>query len=349
MTAKPKYTLYTPGRESADNANFSMLVADLRNAESKLCHYKVENGNLTPGNQKTYSTNEFSSFSAMVETFKKETGETFSRISAGVPGPVIFGRCETTHLPWSLDSKEIENKTGADKVYLINDMEAMAYSLGKLEDAEVVPIHSKENFASGNVALLAPGNGLGEAGLFWDGSSLRPFATEGGHTEFSPRTEFEVEFYHFLNKIYGIVSWENVLSKDGIYNIYRFLRDVGRHAEDKKFADKINSGSDFLDELCNEGKSGNSRLVNLTLEMYADFLAREANYLALKLKATGGLVISGEVTEKLRSFINKDKFYSNFKISDKMENLLKEIPIYFIFNNNSIIDGAAFYGAFIEK
>lgn len=350
MNSISRFPLYSPGRSANGQLGIAILVADLRKEQSVMAVYRPQpDGKLTAAEERAFKTSEYGSFAEMAKAFLNESATEVQRISLGVPGPVIFGRCETSHLPWALDCSEIKQELGVDQVHLINDMEAMAYSLAQLDGTEMVPIHDTEKVMPGNVAVLAPGNGLGEAGLFWDGSALRPFATEGGHTEFSPRNEFEVEFYQFLHKIYGIVSWENVLSKDGIYNIYRFLRDIGRHKEDRDFADKINSGADFLEELCDVGRAGTSRLVNTTLEMYAEFLAREANYLALKLKATGGLIISGEVPEKVRSFIDKDKFYADFKFSDKMEHLLREIPIFFMFNSKSILNGAAYYGAFNEE
>lgn len=349
MNSISRFPLYSPGRSFNGIASINILAADLRKEESVLSIYRTgPDGKLQQSGEKAYKTSEYGSFAEMAKAFLNECNIDVQRVSVGVPGPVIFGRCETPHLPWALDCAELKQQLGAEQVHLINDMEAMAYSLAQLDGTEMVPIHDTEKVMPGNVAILAPGNGLGEAGLFWDGSALRPFATEGGHTEFSPRNEFEVEFYQFLNKIYGIVSWENVLSKEGIYNIYRFLRDIGRHKEDRQFADRINSGADFLEELCTVGTEGSSRLVNTTLEMYSEFLAREANYLALKLKATGGLIISGEVTEKVRSFIDKDKFYADFKFSDKMEHLLKEIPIFFMFNSKAILNGAAYFGAFTE-
>lgn len=345
MKTNITFPLYSPGKAADFNDSYSMLVGDLRKAQTFLAIYNVNNGNLKKVAEKDFNSSDFSSLEEMAKAFVADFAGSICKVSLGVPGPVINGRCETVNLPWKLDAEHIKNALNVEKVSLINDMEATAYSLSDLSNSEVIPIHETENFNAGNVAILAPGAGLGEAGLFWDGEFLRPFATEGGHTEFSPRNDFEVEFYHFLNKIYGIVSWENVLSKDGLYNIYRYLRDVGRHQEDPILAEKIQDGN-VLEMLTDAAKSGNSHLAKLSLELFAEFLAREANYLALKLKATGGLVITGEICEAMRAFINKDKFYSDFKISDKMESLLKDISIYFVFNSKSILDGAAYYGAF---
>ncbi len=349
MDTKLNFPLYSPGKNAEGCADYHFLVADLRNSKSTIALFECANENLQILSKKEYSTKDFSSFSEIVKIFSiEENVQDIKRISIAVPGPVINGRVETTNLPWPLDAETLKTDLNIQKVFLINDLEATSYSFMEFNPDQLEILHTSENKMKGNVAVLAPGNGLGEAGMFWDGESLRPFATEGGHTEFSPRNDFEVEFYHFLNEIYGIVTWENVLSKEGLYNIYRFLRDVGRHTEDAELKERIQN-EDFLDVIAEVGKRKDSRLVNLTIEMYAEFLAREANNLVLKLKAIGALIITGEIPSRIFELVGKDKFYKDFKISDKMEHLLKDIPIYIVRNDNGILEGAAQYGAFIES
>lgn len=87
----------------------------------------------------------------------------------------------------------------------------------------------------------------------------------------------------------------------------------------------------------------------MTVDTFLIFLAREANSLVLKLKATGGLYLSGEIPLMMQKFINKEKFYKNFIISDKMEGILKDIPIYLVTDTKTIINGAAVYAAFYHE
>lgn len=349
MCAKTKFPLYLPGRECPTNKNTKVIAADLRKKTSRLAVYNCSNGDIEQKIEAEYNTADFSSFSEMAKKFISEYDiSDIDRISVAVPGPVIAGKCETDNLPWLIEAEKVRKNLDFKKAYLINDLEATAYSLADVYDNKFEIIHSSKNKMKGNVAILAPGNGLGEAGLFYDGENLRPFATEGGHSEFSPRTDFEIQFYQFLNKIYGIVTWESVLSKEGFYNIYRFLRDVGRHKEDKALTEKIQN-EDFLDVVASFGAEKSSRLINLTVEMFLEFLAREANNLVLKLKATGGLIITGEITDKIYKLVDNDKFYKDFKISDRMEHVLKDIPIYILRNEKEIIEGAAYYGTFVES
>lgn len=349
MDTKFNMPLYSPGKKLCEGKDFKIVVADLRKVRSFLACYECNSGGLSIVKEQSYVTNDFSSLSEMIKAFVSEFGVSdIGTVSIAVPGPVVNGRCETPNLPWVLETEQLKSELSVSKLYLINDLEATSYSFMEFDKDRLEVLHTSENKIRGNVAVLAPGNGLGEAGMFWDGNSLHPFATEGGHTEFSPRNDFEVEFYHFLNKIYGIVTWENVLSKDGLYNIYRFMRDIGRHQEDAELKGRIQN-EDFLTVISEEGQKHNSRLVNLTIEMYAEFLAREANNLVLKLKAIGALIITGDIPARLFDLIDKSKFYKDFKISDRMEHLLKDIPIYLVKNDKGILEGAAYYGAYIEN
>ncbi|MDO4224380.1 MAG: glucokinase [Bergeyella zoohelcum] len=343
------FPLYSPNEREIAKIETTLIVADLRKDNSKIALFSTKNGDLKIEKEKVYPTFEFNSLSELIQLFISEhqiSGVKILSISA--PGPVMLDKCETPNLPWSIDTKKLQTEIGFDKISLINDLKATAYSLADSKEDTLEIIHKAETEIGGNVAILAPGNGLGEAGLFHDGKALHPFSSEGGHTEFSPRNDFEVDFYQFLNKIYGIVTWEKALSKEGLHNIYRFLRDVGRHEEQPWLTERLQK-EDFVSVICSVAKEKSSRLVNLTVEMFLEFLAREANNLVLKLKATGGLIITGEITDLLFDLIDKKLFYKNFLISDQMENLLKDTSIYILRSENSSLEGAAYFGAFIDN
>ena len=349
MDTKNKFNLFLPGISSETNDNVSLIAADLRDEKTVVGLYIAENRKVFLKIEKTYDTKEFSSFSDIVNQFISENSlDNISKIAVAVPGPVIGGKSAPARLPWKLDAEEIKNNTKIEDVFLINDLEASAYGLEHVAEENFVKIHDSGNFAPGNAVLLAPGDGLGEAALFWDGSFLRPFATEGGHCEFSPRTNDEVEFYSFLQKIYGIVSWESVLSKGGLFNVYRFLRDVKRQVQPEWLTQEIEAGN-FTEAIIRGAIDKRDRICTMTIETFLVFLAREANSLVLKMKATGGLFLSGEIPVMLEQFLNNNKFYKNFIISDKMENILKDIPIYLVKDEKTIINGAAVYAAFSKK
>ncbi|WP_027376303.1 glucokinase [Kaistella palustris] len=349
MEAENKFKLFLPALEAESNNNITLISADIRREYTQFALFVTKNRKIIPKIESTYSTTDFPSFSEMVKQFIEDNSLTnIAKLAIGVPGPVISGRSEPQRLPWKLDANEIRRETQIDKVYMINDLEATAYALENFDDNTVLTLHESDDFSPGNVAVLAPGAGLGEAGLFWDGICLRPFATEGGHCEFSPRTADEVEFYHFLQKIYGIVSWESVLSNEGLFNIYRFLRDVKHQRQPEWLTQEIEAGN-FSKAIINGALEGKDRICTMVIDTFMIFLAREANSLVLKMKATGGLVITGDLPIMLQKFLNKEKFYKNFIISDKMEAVLKDIPIYLVKDTNTIIKGAAVFAAFSEE
>lgn len=349
METTNKFKLFLPAIKAENNEGISIISADIRQDVTYFAEYSTANKKISALKETTYNTPEFGSFTEMVLKFMSDFScSSISKIAVAVPGPVIGGKSAPQRLSWKLDAEEIKNTTGIGKVYLINDLEASAYGLGANNESNFLTIHESSDFTAGNVALLAPGDGLGEAGLFWDGDSLRPFATEGGHCEFSPRTSDEVEFYQFLQKIYGIVSWESVLSTSGLFNIYRFLRDVKYQKQPDWLTQEIEAGN-FTQAIINGALENRDRICNMTIDTFIIFLAREANSLVLKLKATGGLYLSGEIPLMLERFLSNNKFYKNFIVSDRMETVLKDIPIYLVKDQKTIINGAAMFAAFSEE
>jgi glucokinase len=349
MNLNPRFKLYLPGIESEKNNNISIIGANIHENKTVLGLFISENQSLVSKGEKEYNTEDFSSFSDILKLFLSETPISGTkRLGIAVPGPVINGKSSPERIGWDFDAEIYQREFGFEKVDLINDIEAIAYGMAFLDDQDLISVHHSDTPNRGNVAILAPGNGLGEAGYFFDGKNLRPFATEGGHSEFSPRTTVEVEFYQFLNNIYGIVSWENVLSKKGLFNIYRFLRDVKQHPQPEWLTQRFANG-DFVEELYKAAVEENVLICKIALNTYIEFLAREANSLTLKLKAIGGLLITGSIPSILRDYMDKDKFYEKYKISDKMEYMFKDVPIYLVESKDSELIGSAVYAAFMEE
>ncbi|WP_346984665.1 glucokinase [Chryseobacterium sp. POE27] len=348
MILNPKFPLYLPGVKNAGNDNVSIIGANLREDMTTLGYFVSENEGVEVKIQHNYPTKDYASFADILRKFIQDNQlENVKRLGIAVPGPVINGKSNPARLGWNLDVEDFKRDFDFERVDMLNDQEASAYGMAILEDSDLDAIYTSGHLEKGNVAILAPGNGLGEAGYFFDGKYLRPFATEGGHSEFSPRTNVEVEFYQFLNNIYGIVSWENVLSKGGLFNIYRFLRDVKRHPEPEGLAERLTE-ENFVQELFKAAVEDDVLICKIALDTFLEFLAREANNLTLKLKATGGLLISGDIPQVIREYIDKDKFYEKFKISDKMEEMLRNIPIYLNKNENTALNGAALYTAYYQ-
>ncbi len=194
----------------------------------RLAAFETEGNRLQCVVEKIYPSREHKGLAEIVADFVKTEGIPAQSACFGVAGPVRGGRSKISNLPWIIDSRELAAQLKLRTVGLINDLEAFAYGIDALESKDFVTISEGSSDAEGNIAVVSAGSGLGEAGLYWDGFRHHPFACEGGHTEFAPKNELEIELLQYLMKKYGNqhVSYERILSGPGVKNIYEFLRDT---------------------------------------------------------------------------------------------------------------------------
>lgn len=345
-----KFPLYLPQIENPANNNLSILAADVGGTKTNIAQFVSQNGKMVLQLEETYTTNHHNSLTEIILDFiKKNNFEKPDRISIGAAGPVVNGTCHTTNIKFKIDVTELRRDLQIDKVYLINDLEATAFGMTEMDDEFMVTMRNGNPSIGGHIAILAPGTGLGEACLFWDGKYLRPMPSEGGHSEFAPRTDVEFELVKFLQKTYGeIIVWERLVSGPAIYKIYEFLRDVKGYEEQAWLTQKLAKAKDKSAVISETAMSGLCTTCVLAMEMLVDFMARRANNMVLNYKATGGLILAGGIPPRIYNFINKDKIEESFLKCDEMEPLLAGIPIYLNLNSKTALYGAAYYGAFSE-
>ena len=345
-----KFPLYLPQIENPANNNLSILAADVGGTKTNIAQFVSQNGKMVLQLEETYTTNHHNSLTEIILDFiKKNNFEKPDRISIGAAGPVVNGTCHTTNIKFKIDVTELSRDLQIDKVYLINDLEATAFGMTEMDDEFMVTMRNGNPSIGGHIAILAPGTGLGEACLFWDGKYLRPMPSEGGHSEFAPRTDVEFELVKFLQKTYGeIIVWERLVSGPAIYKIYEFLRDVKGYEEQAWLTQKLAEAKDKSAVISETAMSGLCTTCVLAMDMLVDFMARRAHTMVLNYKATGGLILAGGIPPRIYNFINKDKIEESFLKCDEMEPLLAGIPIYLNLNSKTALYGAAYYGAFSE-
>lgn len=334
-----------PRRSGLTDKSITVLAGDVGGTKTNLALYKATANEISPVLESTYHSGNYSSGLDMIQAFLSENpGSKPDRICLGVAGPVLQGKVEITNLPWGLDSADIRNITGVPHVSLINDLEATAYGLAALNSDDFITIHPGSNGA-GNMAIIAPGTGLGEAGLYWDGKAYHPFPTEGGHTDFAARTPLDRELFEYLEKKYEIVSWERVIAGPGIHDIYRFLCDVKKRTEADwlKEALEKEDPSAIISESALEEKDP---VCIETMQLFVRYLARESCNLVLKMKATAGLFLGGGIPPKISPLLQKNIFYNNFLDCDRMQHVVKKVPVKIILNNKTALMGAAYSGAY---
>lgn len=319
----------------------TLLAADVGGTKTVLGLFKIHEGELTLIKETRYSSKEFPALTEVIRLFL-DTAPLPERLSIAFAGPVLEGKAHATNLGWDIDTRSLSKVTHIPEVYLINDLEAEAYGLAALSKEDLVMIYPGHQPAKGNAAIIAPGTGLGEAGLYWDGAALHPFATEGGHTDFVARNEFDWELYQHLHKKFGHVSWERVVSGPGICNIYDFLRDVKLWEEPDwvKEKMKVREHGEVIGSSAREGCP-----ISLeTLRIFVRYLAVEASDLALKLNATGGIFIGGGIPPKIWNSDLQAIFLEHFIQVGRLRPLLESVPVYVVLNTKAVLLGAAHYG-----
>jgi len=278
------------------------------------------------------------------EKEEKESGTPKPGILAaacfGVAGPVIDNRCHTTNLPWIVDGPMIGKQFGIPRVRLLNDMEAMAHGILLLRPDELEVLNTgtppRKRQA---VALIAAGTGLGEAILFWNGTSYRPMPSEGGHTDFAPNNDHEIDLLRYLRSQYLHVSYERVLSGPGLQAIYEFLRDSKKN-EPTWLAERVKVGNTAA-VIAEAGLKGEAEIAKQTLDLFASIYGAEAGNLALKVMSLDGVYVGGGIAPKLIAKLKDGTFMKSFTNKGRYKRLLTSMPVKVVMNQQTALIGAA--------
>jgi len=317
-----------------------ILAGDIGGTNTRLALFAAEEGRLEAAAGATYLSRNYSGLDEIVTQFVNARQVPVTRAGFGVAGPVCDARCQATNLPWVVDARRLAGLLGLDSVVLINDVEANAYGIATLETSDFPVLHEGRLNAQGNAAVISPGTGLGEAGLYWDGSHYLPFATEGGHASFAPNDELQDDLLRYLRRQFGHVSWERVLSGPGLFNIYKWLRDAGRCPEPPWLAAELQKG-DPPAVISRIALAGRSELCAKALDLFVTLLGSEAGNFALKLVATGGLYLGGGIAPKILNKLGSAAFREALIGKGRMRPVLEEIPVRVILNDKTALRGAA--------
>jgi len=258
----------------------------------------------------------------------------------GLAGPVTGRRVRLTNLPWVVDADELAMRIGIASITLLNDLEAAAWGVPALGPDALLTLNPGRPGGVGNGAVIAAGTGLGEAGLFWDGSAVKPFACEGGHASFSPTDEISDRLLAFLRKRYESVSWDRVLSGPGLADLYRFmLSETGRPAPEW-FGEAERLG-DPTPAISRAGMTNECDVCANTLGLWARLYGEEAGNLGLKLMATGGVWVGGGIAPKILPILEAGAFLDGFLAKGRMRPLMESMPVHIILDDRTALRGAA--------
>ena len=317
-----------------------ILAGDIGGTNARLAYFQPQNGNLRLVSERVFPSREHSELGEIVNQFLEESDTRPEIACFGIAGPVRNGRVETSNLPWVIEQSRLANQIHLPATWLINDLEATAWSLGALAAEDLVPLNRVSSPVVGNQAVIAPGTGLGEAGLFWDGSRHHVFACEGGHADFAPQDDLQIELLRFLKARFGHVSYERILSGPGLVNVYEFLRCGGYEKESPELAAALRKG-DPAAAISRAALNGSDRLAEKALDTWISVYGAEASNLALKVMATGGLFLAGGISPKILGKLKCPLFMKAFLDKGRLRPLLESIPVQVVTNEKAGLLGAA--------
>ena len=320
-----------------------ILAGDIGGTNTRLALFEAKSGRLEPHTELTYPSREHASLDEIVVSFVAQAQRPIEAACFGIAGPVKDGRAATPNLAWIVEAQSLARALKLQRVFLLNDLESIAYGTAALGPGDYAVVSEGVN-EQGNRAVIAAGTGLGEAGLFWDGATHRPMASEGGHADFAPRTPIEIELLQFLTDKFGRVSYERILSGPGLHNVYQFLRDARHEPEPAWLAQEISAG-DAGAVITSNALAGKSPLCEHTLDLFMQIYGAEAGNCALRFTALGGLFIAGGIAPHLLVKFKEPAFMQAFASKGRMKSLLEAIPVKVVTNGQVGLIGAAHFAA----
>ncbi len=319
-----------------------ILAGDIGGTKCNLALYQVREGKYQQIAQCRYESRKFSSFDTIITKFLSEIPSGTREIDSGkieaagfgVAGPVIDHRVKATNLPWVVDGAALAGQLATGHVVLLNDLEATGYSVTFLGPSEISTLNRGVPSPHSTQALIAAGTGLGEAMLFWNGDRYIVASSEGGHTDFAPRTEREIELLRHLKKRHEFVSAELILSGRGFRAVHEFLDASVRHPGFD------GPEGDAAPEITRLGLEGQCPVCVQTLDLWAAIYGAEAGNLALKVLARGGVWVAGGIAVKIRKKMEDGTFFRAFCEKEKFGALMAQIPIQMVLNEEAPLLGA---------
>lgn len=317
-----------------------VLAGDIGGTNARLALIDVDGGRARTLAERRYRTQEAPSLASIVRRFLDETGTRVEHAAFGVAGPVVKGECRLPNVPWTVRVADLARATGIPHAALINDFHAVGYGLQLLAPEDLVTLQRGEPVATGPIALIGAGTGLGQGYLLHDGEQYVVHASEGGHASFAAQSEEEWALHEFLADEWGHVSWERILSGPGLVNVYRFLVSRSPSGERPETRAEM-SAEDPAAVISRRALDATDTLCMRALQLFASVLGAQAGNLALTVLATGGVYIAGGIAPKVIAKLRDGTLVDAFRHKGRLEPLLARVPVHVVVNDAVGLLGAA--------
>jgi len=321
-----------------------VLAGDIGGTTTRLAVLNVSGRELDTLAKASYPSQQYTSLNEVIEDFQDTHQHSLHAACFGVAGPVQQQTANITNLPWQISAADIAEHLDLDRVSLLNDLGATAWGLRTLHADDVYILQEGIELAAGNAAIIAAGTGLGEAGFYFDGHKHHPFACEGGHTDFSPQTELDMALLRHLQTRHEHVSWERVVSGNGLVSIHECLCQLRQQPAPDWLQQAMRAG-DPAAVISETAQQGSDAICVEALGLFVHLYGVEAGNLALKIMATGGLYVAGGIAPKIMQQMQDGTFIKAFCAKGRMQGLLERMPVRVVLNDEAALQGAAVYAS----
>jgi glucokinase len=343
-----------------------VLAGDIGGTNARMALYEVARAGaggsdapaFTPLFERTFPSKAHATLDEIAEAFLRAAeAETKGRVAKGrgidgaclgIAGPIENNRCHATNLPWVVDGRALAARLGMARVTLVNDFSAAALGVTAVGPSELVPLGGGPPVARGPIAVLGAGTGLGEAFLLWSESEGRydVVPSEGGHTDFAPRTPLEVGLLEFLADKYGRVSCERVLSGNGLVDIFAFLSQEPAcrpliKQETSAVLAAPGAGRDAAAEISSRALAGTDPICEMSLALFCSVMGAVAGNLGLTVLATGGVFVAGGIAPRILTYLQKGGFREAFERKGRLHTLVERLPVFVVTHPQPGLLGAA--------
>jgi glucokinase len=329
-----------------------LLAGDIGGTKTNLALYASKEDVRTPVREATLPSAKYETLAALIHDFMAQINlpdVTIERGVFGVAGPVVAGQAKITNLPWQMEERQLEKTLNIPSITLLNDLAALATAIPHLHPSDLHTINKGKSTEHGTFAVVAPGTGLGEATLTWDGAHYRVHPSEGGHVDFAPTNEFEIGMLIYLLKQMPHVSYEHVCSGVGLPNIYQYIKASSLIEEPQWLADQLAQTKDYNPLIVKAAMRAKEQgettsICAATLKAFTSIIGAESGNMVLKALATGGVYLGGGIPPRILPFLEEENFLQAFTNKGRFAKMLVDVPVHVVLNSKAGLIGAASFG-----
>ena len=326
-----------------------ILAGDIGGTKTLLGLFTAERGGTKPIRQRSFPSQQYTSLEQIIAEFLADGPERPTSGAFAVAGPVMQGTARITNLPWFVDAAAINKQFNTQHIHLLNDVQGTAAAVPYLGPEYLSTLRTGAADPTGAIVVIAPGTGLGEAFLTWNGQRYVAHPTEGGHSSYAPGSAEEVQLLYYLYPRFGHISYERVCSGIGIPNLYDFQRSTNRFEEPEWLKAQLAAVTDPTPIIVNTALNRQADICSATLDLFVRILASEVGNMALNVLATGGIFLGGGIPPRILARLQQPDFVEATTQKGRFKRLLESIPLHVILDPQVTLHGAAFEALALQQ